>query len=69
MATRPRGPCNEEEHGGAQVIHKNTPTDKQLYLDPRSGTLQWEEHWDNPENDTIINWDAADDAYAEKVGK
>lgn len=51
------------------MIHKNTPTDKQLYLDPRSGTLQWEEHWDNPENDTIINWDAVDAAYAEKVGK
>lgn len=51
------------------MIHKNTPTDKQLYLDPRSGTLEWEDYYDDPENDTFINWDKADEEYNEKVGK
>lgn len=51
------------------LIHQNTPSDKQLYLDPRSGVLEWEEYWDNQESDTIINWDKADEEYAEQVGK
>lgn len=51
------------------MIHQNTPSDKQLYLDPRSGVLEWEDYWDDPENDTFINWDKADAEYAEQVGK